>query len=342
MFKNSNTKQFINDFLADLAPDRALVIDAESLMTSKSLGNGVDITVLNSDPTICKKAQALGLNTACGISTVALREVHGKFNIIYLDYCGFPTKQPNGFDPAFDLLWAADHLVQDGLVLATFSRRFQNCAATAESLIPNSLQLAKTHTYFETSAMMCMFLVKENARAMRDSINHALLTKTKSTETETETKTKTKTKTTETESTETKTKTKSTKTKSTAINTKKPSLSRVFAKLSKSTGRKKRDFLMDKASAIKGRKRKKREFLMEEQASERSKPAKHAKPTKPNKKYAINTNVLVKWKNETFQGVVLKKTHGGYDIYFPLTNNTAIVKTSAVSVPVEPVVTANC
>lgn len=179
MFKHSNTKQFINDFLADraraCARPRALVIDAESLMTSRSLGDGVDITVLNSDPTICDEARSLGLNTACGISTTALREVRGKFDIIYLDYCGFPTKQPNGFDPAFDLLWAADHIVDDGIVLATFSRRFKHCVATAESMIPNSLQLAKTHVYFETSAMMCMFLVKENARALRDSVNHALV-----------------------------------------------------------------------------------------------------------------------------------------------------------------------
>ena len=305
MFKHSDTKQFINDFLAGFARararPRALVIDAESLMTSRSLGD-VDITVLNSDPTICNKARALGLNTACGISTTALRQVRGNFDIIYLDYCGVPAKQPNGFDPAFDLLWAADHLVDDGIVLATFSRRFKHCIATAENLIPNSLQLAKTHVYFETSAMMCMFLVKENARALRDSVNRALVSGSKALE--------------------------------------------ALKALEVVTERKKRKFTNGVSESVKGRKRKKRDFLMNDQASEWTKTKPKTNPkTKPNpkpktktkpktKKMNVNDTVSVKWGNETLPGVVIKKTHGGYDIYFPLTREKAVVRTNAVSAPV--------
>jgi len=313
MFKHSNTKQFINDFLADRARarararPRALVIDAESLMTSRSLGDGVDITVLNSDPTICDKARSLGLNTACGISTTALREVRGKFDIIYLDYCGFPTKQPNGFDPAFDLLWAADHLVDDGIVLVTFSRRFKHCVATAESMIPNSLQLAKTHVYFETSAMMCMFLVKENARALRDSVNHALVSG------------------------------------SSASGSSGSSGSKALEAL-EALKVMERKFTNGVSASVKGRKRKRREFLMDDQASEWYKPKPKPKPVpkpvskpkkpKPVPKYAINTTVSVKWGNKIIPGVVLKKIYGGYDVYFPLTHEKAIVRTNAVSAPV--------
>ena len=306
MFKHSDTKQFTNDFLADFARararPRALVIDAESLMTSRSLGD-VDITVLNSDPTICNKARALGLNTACGISTTALRQVRGNFDIIYLDYCGVPAKQPNGFDPAFDLLWAADHLVNDGIVLATFSRRFKHCIATAENLIPNSLQLAKTHVYFETSAMMCMFLVKENARALRDSVNHALVSGSKALE---------------------------------------------ALKALEAPVKCKRKFTNGVSESVKGRKRKKRDFLMNDQASEwtktkpktnpKTKPKTKPKPktkTKPKtKKMNVNDTVSVKWGNEILPGVVIKKIHGGYDIYFPLTCEKAVVRTNAVSAPV--------
>ena len=298
MFKHSDTKQFTNDFLADFARararPRALVIDAESLMTSRSLGD-VDITVLNSDPTICNKARALGLNTACGISTTALRQVRGNFDIIYLDYCGVPAKQPNGFDPAFDLLWAADHLVNDGIVLATFSRRFKHCIATAENLIPNSLQLAKTHVYFETSAMMCMFLVKENARALRDSVNHALVSGSKALE---------------------------------------------ALKALEAPVKCKRKFTNGVSESVKGRKRKKRDFLMNDQASEwtKTKPKTNPKPktkTKPKtKKMNVNDTVSVKWGNEILPGVVIKKIHGGYDIYFPLTCEKAVVRTNAVSAPV--------
>ena len=303
MFKHSDTKQFTNDFLADFARararPRALVIDAESLMTSRSLGD-VDITVLNSDPTICNKARALGLNTACGISTTALRQVRGNFDIIYLDYCGVPAKQPNGFDPAFDLLWAADHLVNDGIVLATFSRRFKHCIATAENLIPNSLQLAKTHVYFETSAMMCMFLVKENARALRDSVNHALVSGSKALE---------------------------------------------ALKALEAPVKCKRKFTNGVSESVKGRKRKKREFLMNDQASEwtktkpktnpKTKPKTKPKPkTKTKPKMNVNDTVSVKWGNEILPGVVIKKIHGGYDIYFPLTHEKAVVRTNAVSAPV--------
>lgn len=179
MFKHSQTKEFINEFLASRCTSQStvLVIDADQLMSSKAfMNNGVlpaNITVLNSDQGICDKAKSFGLNAVCGVSTNVLREIYGEFDVIYLDYCGFPQRKADGFDPAFDLLWAADHT--SGIVVATFSRRAPHCIEQAENLIPNSLQLAKTYVYRETSAMMCMFMVKNNPRELRHSINRALL-----------------------------------------------------------------------------------------------------------------------------------------------------------------------
>lgn len=289
MFKTNNTKQFINGFIAGCQgkETRAIVIDAEELRTSRSLMEvGVspnNITVLNTDQSICDKAHTLGLKTACGMSTTTLRQLYGRFNLIYFDYCGFPTKHANGFDPAFDLLWAADHIDDDGIVIATFCRRAKHCIETAENLIPTSLRLAKTHVYFESSAMMCMFLVKKNERALRDRINRALITA--------------------------------------PTPAPPPQVS--------------------SAEYVKGsRKRKKRNFLMNDQASEwhaKSEKKKSKKAEKPDKKYVKGTTVSVKWENEVFSGIVVKKIYGGYDIYFPLTDDTACVKTNAVSE-----LTSNC
>lgn len=180
MFR-TKTKSVINTFLCQVATTTttALVIDAENLASSRALlAVGVpasSITVLNYEEDVCSKARRLGLTAIAGISTDSLRTLHGTFDIIYLDYCGFPVRRADGFDPAFDLLWAADHLRANGVVLATFSRRAQNCAALAEAMIPRSLSLAKVHAYCETSAMMCMFLTSANAREMRTKINALLL-----------------------------------------------------------------------------------------------------------------------------------------------------------------------
>ena len=293
MFKSNNTKQFINGFIAGCQgkETRAIVIDAEELRTSRSLMEvGVppnSITVLNTDQGICDKAHTLGLKTACGMSTTTLRQLYGRFNLIYLDYCGFPTKHANGFDPAFDLLWAADHIDDDGIVIATFCRRAKHCIETAENLIPTSLRLAKTHVYFESSAMMCMFLVKKNERTLRDRINRALITAPPQV----------------------------------------PPPPQVSS-----------------AEYVKGsRKRKKRHFLMNDQASEwhakseKKKPKKAEKAEKPDKKYVKGTAVSVEWEDKVLPGIVIKKIYGGYNIYFPLTNDKACVRTNAVSQP-----TSNC
>jgi hypothetical protein len=287
MFKGNKTKTFINNFLAARAgppprlsgtdgaapengastengPTRALVIDADKLSTSRTLMKaGVppeNITVLNSDQTICDRAKTLGMNALCGISTLTIRELIGDFDIVYLDYCGFPGRHANGFDAYFDLLWAADHLTPSGIVLATFSRRATKCIETAESMIPNSLQLAKTYVYHETCAMMCMFMVKENPRALRDSINRALLAPA-------------------------------------------PEPHPKVPKVPKVRGT---------------RKRKKRDMYQ-------------AGPSvRPKKAKLIGASVSVQWGNEILPGKVVKKVRGGYDVYFPETNEIAIVKRNAI------------
>ena len=167
-YQETATKKMINSFLASRAGSRALVIDGEGLCSARTLTQMDDITVLNDDVEICRAAESAGFKAACGVSTLALRGLSGKFDIIYLDYCGFPRRRSDGFDPAFDLLWAADHLTPGGIVMATFHRRATNCIATAEGLIPLGLQLAKSYVSNEA---ICLIMVANDSRSTRDAFN---------------------------------------------------------------------------------------------------------------------------------------------------------------------------
>ena len=163
-------KTMINSFLASRAGSRALVIDGEGLCTARTLTQMDDITVLNDDVEICRAAESAGFKAACGVSTLALRGLSGNFDIIYLDYCGFPRRRSDGFDPAFDLLWAADHLTPGGIVMATY----MSTAESAEGLIPLGLQLAKSYVSNEA---ICLIMVANDSRSTRDAFN-AHVTKT--------------------------------------------------------------------------------------------------------------------------------------------------------------------
>ena len=87
-YQETATKKMINSFLASRAGSRALVIDGEGLCSARTLTQMDDITVLNDDVEICRAAESAGFKAACGVSTFALRGLSGKFDIIYLDYCG--------------------------------------------------------------------------------------------------------------------------------------------------------------------------------------------------------------------------------------------------------------
>ena len=87
--KKSNVKKMINNFVSSRNASAALVIDAETLLTSTALyESGMkkqNITVLNNDPSIVAYARSIGFNAVCGITTHILSKIGGKFDIIYWD-----------------------------------------------------------------------------------------------------------------------------------------------------------------------------------------------------------------------------------------------------------------
>ena len=173
--KKSNVKNMINDFVSSRNASSALVIDAETLLTSTALyESGMkkqNITVLNNNPSIVAYARSIGFNAVCGITTHILSKIGGNFDIIYWDYCGFPQARSDGFNPAVDLVWGAEHLTKKGIMLATFCRRATDCVENAENMIPHAVLHAKTYVYHETCAMMLMIMVRKNPRQTRDKFN---------------------------------------------------------------------------------------------------------------------------------------------------------------------------
>lgn len=177
--RKSPMKRVFNDFFKDIATTQstALVIDADFLLSATALVDaGVppsQIHVINTDKAIIDTAVQRGhTNSTVGLSTSVLRTLDSPFDIIYLDYCGFPVRRNDGFDPHFDLLWAACHLKPGGVVAATFSRRATNCVEVAEAMIPRALTYVKGVHYCETSAMFTMILTKGgNAYDLRKLFN---------------------------------------------------------------------------------------------------------------------------------------------------------------------------
>lgn len=179
--KKSDVKNMINEFISSQHASTALVIDADTLLSSTALHQSgmkmENITIINNDPMIVDYAKSIGFNAICGISTNILSQIGGKFDIIYWDYCGFPQERSDGFNPAIDMIWGFEHLTRKGMMLATFCRRGTNCIEKAESLIPRQMSLAKTYLYFETCAMMLMIMVKKKPREIRDFFNELTVAK---------------------------------------------------------------------------------------------------------------------------------------------------------------------
>ena len=177
--EKSPMKLSINNFLGKFSTPqtRAIVIDAETLLSSSTLVSyGVDplnIVVLNDDASIIEAAHKRGhTQSIAGISSAVLPKLHGSYDIIYLDYCGFPDIRSDGFNPAYDILWSGDRLADDGIMVVTFSRRATNCVEKAEAMIPVSLELVKSICYSETCAMFAMILTKgKKQRHIRDTFN---------------------------------------------------------------------------------------------------------------------------------------------------------------------------
>lgn len=179
--KRSQMKRIMNIFLTQCttADSNAIVIDANTLMSSKTLKkHGLtpdNIIVLNDDKEVIKRAYKQGHTySKVGISTSVLPYLPGLFDLIYLDYCGTPAANKHGYwNPHMDILWSADRLTENGVVIATFTTgHIDNAIQRANLMIPNSLTLVKELSYCETTPMYVMILSKsKDVKRLRDTFN---------------------------------------------------------------------------------------------------------------------------------------------------------------------------
>ena len=177
--KKSKMKHVMNTFLTKCTTreSNAIVIDADTLMSSKTLTeHGLapeNIVVLNSDKNVIKAAKKQGHKRSVeGVSTSVLPYLPGFYDLIYLDYCGTPVAKKY-WNPHMDILWSADRLTDNGVVIVTFTTaRIDNAVERANLMIPTSLTLVKEVTYCETSPMYTMILCKSNdVKRLRDEFN---------------------------------------------------------------------------------------------------------------------------------------------------------------------------
>ena len=176
---NSTMKRTMNTFISSYVDkdSTAVVLDAETLLSSTTLvqhgAQPKNIVVINTEGDIINKAREKGhVFSIQGISTNVLPRLSGTYDIIYLDYCGTPEIHQDGFNPAFDLLWAADRVKDNGIIVTTFSRRTKDAIEKANDLIPFTLTLAKEVNYCETVPMYSMIMTKVNPREASNRFNH--------------------------------------------------------------------------------------------------------------------------------------------------------------------------
>ena len=179
--KKSQMKRIMNIFLTQCTTvdSNAIVIDANTLMSSKTLKkHGLtpdNIIVLNDNKEVIKRAHKQGHTySKVGVSTSVLPYLPGLFDLIYLDYCGTPTANKHGYwNPHMDILWSADRLTENGVVIATFTTgHIDNAIQRANLMIPNSLTLVKEVSYCETTPMYVMILSKsKDVKRLRDTFN---------------------------------------------------------------------------------------------------------------------------------------------------------------------------
>ena len=170
--QSSIIKQTMNTFIAScvLPTSKAIVIDAETLQSSRALvSHGgltpANVVVLNDKKDVIAAAVNHGhIHSLVGISTDSLRQLHDRYDCIYLDFCGTPERsQGTGWNPELDILLAADKLNKDGICIATFTKgHCANAVIRATNMKPDSLQLVREIHYRETSPMYSMILAKTN------------------------------------------------------------------------------------------------------------------------------------------------------------------------------------
>ena len=180
MKQYSTMKCTVNKYLSKYVTkeSRAIVIDAETLLSSTALVKGGAIPwhvhVINYDEDIVNHAIVRGhIHSEAGVSTKVLPTFKGTFDIIYLDYCGNPEATNSGYSPSLDLAYCADRLRENGLLLVTFSRRTSDAIEKANEMIPHSMTLVKEVQYRETVPMYMMIMTKGSSkvREYRDTFN---------------------------------------------------------------------------------------------------------------------------------------------------------------------------
>ena len=166
--QESTMKKSVNKLLQKVADAnvRALVVDAETLLSSQALVDGGaapdNVIVINSNKHIVQAARGKGhAQSVHGISTKVLTNHVGPFDIIYLDYCGTPDVTWNGFNPAVDFWWASANMALHGFAIATFSKRTSDPVNKARTLAAQAnMTIVYENEYFETCAMYMMIMTK--------------------------------------------------------------------------------------------------------------------------------------------------------------------------------------
>jgi len=171
--RHSVAKSIVNKFLTEFVHpgDAALVIDGPSLRSSTALRKKLtpdDIRVVSIDPKTVKNARKCGFRSDSGFSTEILKNLsltptHRTYKMMYLDYCGTPTKKKE-WDPAEDFQIASTMLAVDGLLVATFSRRCSRAMQKIKELLWPSATIIATFCYCETTAMVTVLVGRGDHR----------------------------------------------------------------------------------------------------------------------------------------------------------------------------------
>ena len=179
--KTSDVKIAMNNVLATAAnKGPAVVIDALTLCTTKRLKKEgwTNITVLNHDEAVIKKAKRLGFDGHSGVSTHNLTHLTAEYGVVYLDYCGTPEDTAAGWSPSKDVAHCFEQMAPDGIMVITFSKRCRNAMVKAEKLINkvDGTKLVATYEYCETSPMVSYVILKQEDKTVAERLKTLLPT----------------------------------------------------------------------------------------------------------------------------------------------------------------------
>lgn len=147
-------KKMVNGWLGRILPrgGRALVLDTAELGTARALKGKT--TVFGIDKDMPLAAKRFKVRCIPGWSGACLEEAKGKWDLIFLDYCGTVDGNAN-FCPANDMEKAEKMLRPGGVLAATFSKRNAKYLLS-RCLSLTDLPLRRCFEYCETSAMLTL------------------------------------------------------------------------------------------------------------------------------------------------------------------------------------------